>query len=225
VKPSITSPSQLKGTTLGSPQLANTQDIALRYWLKTHGYTTTTTGGGDVKVEPSSTGSGTIVTEFKSGAIQGAWMPEPYEQELVADGGHILVPEATLWPGGQWATTNLVVRTAFLQAHPATVSRFLNGLLETLAFMKSNQGAAETAANAQLATLQGGKPLKTSILSAAWDNITFTDNPLASTLETQVQHGEAVGLLKNPGSLAAIYDLGPLNALLKAKGEPAVPGL
>ena len=49
-KASITSPSQLKGTTLASPQLANTQDVALRYWLKTQGYTTTTSGGGDVHV-------------------------------------------------------------------------------------------------------------------------------------------------------------------------------
>jgi NitT/TauT family transport system substrate-binding protein len=224
VNKSITSASQLKGKKLGSPQLANTQDVALRYWLKTQGYTTTSTGGGDVSVDPSSTGSGTVVTEFESGAIQGAWMPEPYEQELVAAGGHILVPEASLWPNGQWATTNLVVRTSFLKAHPATVSRFLQGLINTLAYMKANKAASEAAANAQLKALSG-KALKSSVLSAAWDNITFTDDPLASTLETQVKHGEAVGLLKNPGSLSTFYDLGPLNTLLKKAGDPTVKGL
>jgi NitT/TauT family transport system substrate-binding protein len=221
----ITSPSQLKGTKLGSPQLANTQDVALRYWLKTKGYTTSTTGGGDVSVEPSSTGSGTIVTEFEAKQIQGAWMPEPYEQELVAAGGHILVPEASLWPDGQWATTNVVVRNAFLAAHPATVKAFLQGLVDTLAFMKANKAAAEADANTQLGKLEGGKPLKTPILDAAWDNITFTANPEASTLAAEVAHGEAVGLLKNPGSLAPIYDLGPLNAVLAAAGQSAVPGL
>jgi NitT/TauT family transport system substrate-binding protein len=225
VAKSITSASQLKGKKLGSPQLANTQDIALRYWLKTKGYTTTSTGGGDVAVLPSSTGSGTIVTEFESGAIQGAWMPEPYEQELVAAGGHILVPESSLWANGQWATTNVVVRTAFLKAHPATVSRFLQGLVNTLAFMKSNKSAAEAAANKQLASLSGGKPLSASVLAASWKNITFTDDPLASTLETQVKHGEAVGLLKNPGNLAPIYDLAPLNAILSKAGQPQVKGL
>jgi NitT/TauT family transport system substrate-binding protein len=225
VKSSITSPTQLKGTKLGSPQLANTQDIALRYWLQTQGYKTTSTGGGDVSVQPSSTGSGTIVTEFEAGQIAGAWMPEPYEQELVADGGHILVPESSLWPSGQWATTNVVVRTAFLQAHPATVKDFLQGLVDTLAFMKANKAEAEADANKALGTLQGGKPLKTSVLDASWDNITFTDDPLASTLETQVKHGEAVGLLKDPGDLTPIYTLGPLNSILTAAGQPAVKGL
>jgi NitT/TauT family transport system substrate-binding protein len=221
----ITSAKQLKGTKLGSPQLANTQDIALRFWLKTQGYTTTSTGGGDVAVDPSSTGSGTVVTEFKSGQIDGAWMAEPYEQELIADGGHLLVPEASLWPNGLWATTNVVVRTAFLKAHPATVSDFLKGLVDTLAFMKSDRATAEADANEQLATLEGGKPLSASVLAASWDNITFTDDPLASTLETQVKHGEAVGLLKDPGDLAPIYTLAPLNAVLAKAGQPAVAGL
>jgi NitT/TauT family transport system substrate-binding protein len=224
VNKSITSASQLKGKKLGSPQLANTQDIALRYWLKTKGYTTTSTGGGDVSVVPSATGSGTVVTEFESGAIQGAWMAEPYEQELVAAGGHILVPEASLWPSGQWATTNLVVSTKFLKAHPATVSRFLQGLLNTLSYMKANKAGAEAAANKQIDSLSG-KALKSSVLSASWANITFTDDPLASTLETQIKHGEAVGLLKSPGSLSAIYDLAPLNALLSKAGDPEVKGL
>jgi NitT/TauT family transport system substrate-binding protein len=217
--------SQLKGKKIGSPQLANTQDIALRYWLKTKGYTTTPTGGGDVSVVPSSTGNGTVVTEFESGAIQGAWLPEPYEQEMIAAGGHVLVNEATLWPKGLWATTNVVVRTAFLKAHPATVSRFLQGLVNTLAFMKAHKSEAEAAANKQLASLSGGKPLPTSVLDASWNAITFTADPLASTLQAQVKHGEAVGLLKNPGSLLPIYTLGPLNTILAKAGQPQVKGL
>jgi len=224
-KSSITSAKQLKGASLGSPQLANTQDIALRYWLKTKGYTTTSTGGGDVHVLPSATGNGTIVTEFKAGKIAGAWMPQPYEAEMVADGGHVLVNEATLWPGGKWATTNVVVRTAFLKAHPATVSRFLKGLVDTLAYMKAHPAAAQAAANKQLATLQGGKPLKSSVLKKAWSSILFTDDPIASSLPKLVAHGEAVGLLKSPGSLNGIDTLGPLNTVLKAKGEPTVPSL
>lgn len=225
VDKSITSPKQLKGVKLGSPQLANTQDVALRYWLKTQGYTTTSTGGGTVHVLPSSTGSGTIVTEFESHAIQGAWMPEPYEQELVAAGGHVLVPESSLWPKGQWATTNVVVRDSFLKAHPATVSRFLQGLLNTLTFMKDHKTEAEAAANKQLGSLQGGKTLAPSVLKASFNNITFTDDPEASTLAAQVKHGEAVGLLKSPGNLKPIYDLAPLNALLAKAGQPKVKGL
>jgi len=224
-KASITSPSQLKGTTLGSPQLANTQDVALRYWLKTQGYTTTTSGGGDVHVQPSATGNGTVVTEFKSGAIAGAWMPEPYETEMLQAGGHLLVNEANLWPNGQWATTNVVVRTAFLQAHPATVQRFLQGLVDTIKYIQANPAAAPTAFNAKYASLEGGKALSSKVLTQAWADLTFTVDPLASTLETQVAHAEAVGLLKAPSNLPGIYNLTPLNTVLAARGEAPVAGL
>jgi NitT/TauT family transport system substrate-binding protein len=224
-KASITSPSQLKGTTLGSPQLANTQDVALRYWLKTQGYTTTTSGGGDVHVQPSATGNGTIVTEFKSNAIDGAWMPEPYETEMLQDGGHLLVNEGTLWPGGKWATTNVVVRSAFLQEHPATVQRFLQGLVDTLKYIQTQPAAAQTAFNTQLGKLQGGKPLSTKVLTEAWKNLAFTADPLASTLQTQVNHGVAVGLLKAPSNLSGIYNLTLLNKVLAAGGQAQVSGL
>jgi NitT/TauT family transport system substrate-binding protein len=224
-KASITSPSQLKGKTLASPQLANTQDVALRYWLKTQGYTTTKSGGGDVSVQPSSTGNGTVVTEFKGGSVDGAWMPEPYETQMIQSGGHLLVNEATLWPGGKWATTNVVVRTAFLQQHPASVARFLRGLVDTLAYIQAQPAAAQAAFNTQIATLQGGKPLSAKVLSAAWQNLTFSADPLASTLQTQVDHGVAVGLLKPPSDLAGIYNLSPLNQVLAAKGHPPVAGL
>ncbi|HEY3811038.1 MAG TPA: ABC transporter substrate-binding protein, partial [Acidimicrobiales bacterium] len=71
-KASITSPSQLKGQTLASPQLANTQDVALRYWLKQHALTTTPTGGGDVAIKPIKPNSAAVL-EFKSGQITGGW--------------------------------------------------------------------------------------------------------------------------------------------------------
>jgi NitT/TauT family transport system substrate-binding protein len=224
-KPSITSPSQLKGKTLASPQLANTQDVALRYWLKTQGYTTTSSGGGDVSVQPSATGNGTIVTEFKSGSIDGAWVPEPYETQLLNAGGHLLVDEASLWPGGKWATTNVVVRTAFLQAHPATVQRFLQGLVDTVKYLAAQPTAAQTAFNTQLAHLQSGKALSSKVLTKAWSNLTFTVDPLTSTLQAQVAHGVAVGLLKQPANLAGIYNLTLLNKVLATAGEPPVAGL
>jgi NitT/TauT family transport system substrate-binding protein len=224
-KASITSPTQLKGKTLASPQLANTQDVALRYWLKTQGYRTTASGGGDVTVQPSATGNGTIVTEFKAGAIDGAWVPEPYETQMLEAGGNLLVNEGTLWPGGKWATTNVVVRTAFLQQHPATVQRFLQGLVDTVNYIHAQPAAAQTAFNTQLASLQGGKPLSTKVLTKAWANLAFTVDPLAATLQTQVAHGEAVGLLKPPRNLAGIYALAPLNKVLAAASQPTVSGL
>jgi NitT/TauT family transport system substrate-binding protein len=176
-------------------------------------------------VQPSATGNGTVVTEFKSGAIAGAWMPEPYETEMLQAGGHLLVNEGTLWPDGKWATTNVVVRTAFLQAHPATVQRFLQGLVDTIKYIQANPAAAQTAFNARYTSLEGGKALSSKVLTQAWADLTFTVDPLASTLETQVAHAVAVGLLKAPSNLPGIYNLTPLNTVLAAGGEAPVAGL
>src|ERR1700733_3641669 len=97
VKSGITKASQLKGQKLATPSLGNTQDVALRFWLKQQGLTSTTTGGGDVSVTPTTPNSAAVL-EFKSGQIAGGWEPAPYDAELVADGGHTLVNEASLWP-------------------------------------------------------------------------------------------------------------------------------
>src|SRR5580658_4818189 len=114
VSKGITSAAQLKGKTLATPSLGNTQDVALRYWLKQNGITTTATGGGDALIKPTTPNSDAVL-EFKSGQIAGGSEPAPYDVEMVADGGTVLYSE----PG---VTTVLVVTQTFLSAHPAVVA-------------------------------------------------------------------------------------------------------
>src|SRR3984957_2201791 len=219
VKPSISSASQLKGQKVATPSLGNTQDVALRYWLKQHGLTTTQTGGGDLSVTPIKPNSDAVL-EFKSGQIAGGWEPAPYDAEMVADGGKELVNEASLWPGGKFVTTNIVVSQSFLKAHASVVNNLLKGQVESVKYINANTSAAETSANAELTTLLG-KGLKSSALAASFKEITFTNDPIASSLATDAKHAVAVGLLQ-PVNLNGIYDLSPLNAVLKANGEPQV---
>jgi NitT/TauT family transport system substrate-binding protein len=220
VKKGITTAAQLKGQKLATPSLGNTQDVALRYWLKSHGLTTTQTGGGDVPITPVSPNSAAVL-EFKSGQIAGGWEPAPYDAEMVADGGHVLVNEASLWPGGQFVTTNLVVTQSFLKAHPGVVTDLLKGQIEANSYIAQHRAAAEQAANAELISATG-KGLTPSILSAAFAQVTFTNDPVASSLIADAKHAVAVGLLTPVSNLSAIYDLGPLNALLKADGMATV---
>jgi NitT/TauT family transport system substrate-binding protein len=219
VKPGITSATQLKGKSLATPSLGNTQDVALRYWLKQHGLATSSTGGGDVPIKPTTPNSAAVL-EFKSGQIAGGWEPAPYDAQMVAAGGTRLVNEASLWPSGQFVTTNLVVTQSFLKANPSAVNGLLKGQIQANDYISKNQAAAETAANAELTKLTG-KGLKSSILAASFKEITFTDDPIASSLSADAQHAEAVGLLKAV-NLSGIYDLGPLNKLLTAAGESPV---
>ena len=127
VKPEITSAAQLKGKKLATPQLGNTQDVALRAWLKEQGLSTDAQGGGDVSILPQAN-SQTLDT-FKSGDIDGAWVPEPWATRLVQEGGgKVLVDERDLWPNGQYVTTHLIVTPTFLKDHPDVVKALLAGV-------------------------------------------------------------------------------------------------
>jgi len=208
----IASAAQLKGKTLATPSLGNTQDVALRYWLKQNGVTTTTTGGGDAFIKPTTPNSAAVL-EFKSGQVAGGSEPAPYDIEMVADGGKVLLSE----PG---VTTILVVTQSFLSAHPAIVADLVKAQIQANDFIKSNTTAAEADANAELATYTA-KPLKASLVAAAFKEITFTDDPDASSLTTDASQAVSLGLLK-PVNLSGIFDLGPLNTALAAAGESQV---
>lgn len=220
VKKGITSVAQLKGQKLATPSVGNTQDVALRYYLKQQGLTTTTTGGGDVHITPVKPNSAAVL-QFESGQIAGAWEPAPYDAEMVAAGGHELVNEASRWPGGQFVTTNLVATTSFMKAHPTVINDLLKAQIEAVNYIHSDKSAAESAANAELSSLTG-KGLKPSVVAASFAQVTFTDNPIASSLLADASHAQSVGLLSPIKNLAGIFDLGPLNKLLAADGQPTV---
>jgi NitT/TauT family transport system substrate-binding protein len=214
VKSGISSAAGLKGQSLATPSLGNTQDVALRYWLKQNGLTTSATGGGDVSIKPTSTNADAVL-EFESGQIAGASEPAPYDIEMVKDGGKVLLSE----PG---VTTVLMVTQSFLSAHPAIVADLLKANLEAINYIKSDPSGAEAAANAELAAYTG-KALKSSLVSASFKEITFTPDPDAASLTTDAQNAVSLGLLK-PVNLSGIYDLGPLNSLLTAADQPTVSG-
>src|SRR6201986_2309659 len=200
VKKGITAASQLKGKTLATPSLGNTQDVALRSYLKTNGITTNTTGGGDAFIKPTTPNSAAVL-EFKSGQIAGGSEPAPYDIEMVSDGGTVLFSE----PG---VTTLLVVTQSFLSAHPAIVADLIKAQVQANDFIKSNPAQAQADANAELAAYTG-KPLKSSLVAASFKEITFTNDPDAASLKTDADQAVSLGLLK-PVNLNGIYELGPL---------------
>jgi NitT/TauT family transport system substrate-binding protein len=212
VKPSVTSAAQLKGQSVATPSLGNTQDVAARYWLKQQGLTTSTTGGGDVAIKPTAPNSAAVL-EFKSGQIAGASEPSPYDVQMVQDGGKVLLSE----PG---VTTVLMVTQSFLSAHPDIVNDLLKANLDALNYIKSSPDKAEQVANDELAAYTG-KPLSSKVLDPAFKEITFTADPDAASLTQDAQQATAVGLLKSV-DLKGIFDLTPLNSLLSAAEQPTV---
>ncbi len=220
VKADINSASDLKGKKVATPQLGGTQDVALRWWLKDNDLKTDTKGGGDVAIIPQENSQ--TLEGFKSGAIAGAWVPEPWATRLVQEGGgKVLVDEASLWPGGKFVTTQLIVRTEFLNKHPDAVRRLIEGQVAANAFVNANPAETKKIVNDAI-TKYTGKGIASSVIEAAWKNLVFTNDPVALSLTTSAEHAEAVGLL-DPVSLDGIYDLSILNSVLKAQGQPTIP--
>jgi NitT/TauT family transport system substrate-binding protein len=217
-KPEITKPEDLKGKTIATPQLGNTQDVALRYWLKQKGYTTTTEGGGDVKIKPQD--NAVTVDDFKAGRIDGAWVPEPTASRLIAAGGKVFLDERDLWPGGKFVITNLLVSTDFLTRHPDVVKELIEGLVASNDYINKNPEDAQKAVSAGIEKLTG-KPLDAAQTAAAWKSITFLSDPIPGSLIDGAKHAQDVGLL-DPVDLNGIYDLTILNQVLVAAGQPEV---
>jgi NitT/TauT family transport system substrate-binding protein len=219
VKPSIESVADLKGKKLAAPQLGNTQDVALRNWLRSKGYKTTTAGGGDVKIIDQD--NATTLETFKAGQIDGAWVPEPWASRLVIEGGaKVLIDEASLWPGGKYVTTQLVVRTPFLRQHPDVVENLLKGQVEATDFLNNNKTEAEQLVGDGIKKLTG-KSLPAGTLDAAWKHLTFTNDPIASSLKANARASLALGFIDS-SDLANIYDLTLLNKVLTAAGKQAI---
>jgi NitT/TauT family transport system substrate-binding protein len=221
VKPAIKNAKDLEGTTISTPQLGNTQDVALRVWLKDKGYETDTSGGGDVSILPQDNAQ--TLTQFQAGEIDGAWVPEPWATRLVEEGGgKILVDEADLWPEGQYVTTHLIVRKEFLDDHPKVVKKLVEGQVAANDFIAKKRAQAEAlvAEGIEAATT---KPIDPALVTASFDHLTFTNDPIASSLKKSAKNAESVGLLE-PTSLKGIYDLKFLNQALKRSGEPSVKG-
>jgi len=220
VRDGIASVADLRGRTIATPQLGNTQDVALRAWLKSNGLQTSVKGGqNDLDIVPQENAQ--TLDLFKQGTLDGAWVPEPWASRLVLDGGaHVLVDEADLWPGAQFVTTNLVVRTEFLTKYPGTVAKLLEAQLATTDWIAAHDAEARTQANDAIEALTS-KKLSPGVLDRAWSNLTITNDPVASSIQTSADHAAQVGV-SGKVDLHGIYDLTPLNEVLRAHGLPPV---
>ena len=218
VKDGINSATDLRGKKIASPQLGNTQDVALRSWLADQGLTTDAQGGGDVSIAPQSNSQ--TLQAFQTGQVDGAWVPEPWATQMINAGGHVLVDERDLWPEGKYVTTHLIVSTTFLQAHPDVVKKLIQGELAATDFVNSNGPAAQSTVANEITRITGSS-ISSDVLATAWGNLTFTLDPIASSLQTSADDAKELGFL-DTSDLKGIYDLTLLNQVLSEAGRPTI---
>jgi NitT/TauT family transport system substrate-binding protein len=212
----------LGGKKFASPQLGNTQDVALRKYLIDNGYNTIE-NGGNVTVLPIANAD--ILTAFLKKEIDGAWVPEPWATRLVQEaGGKVLVDEKSLWPDGKFVTANLIVRTDYLEKNPDVIKKLLEAHVDETLKINNDTAAAAKEFNTQLKKLTG-QEISENVLDKAFSNLELTYDPLKLTLFKSANDAYDLGFIekgKDRPNLSGIYDTTLLNEVLAEKGLQSI---
>lgn len=209
---------ELGGTILCSPQVGNTQDVALRAFLSDKGLRTTEKGGS---VTVQAVDNPQIYDLFRLGKVDGAWVPEPWASRLVVEaGGRELVDERSLWPEGRFSTALVVASTEFIKRHPDLVSTFVATHVEITEWENRNAKDAEEIVGGAIAALTGAA-LPPEVLDRAWSRMTATWDPISSSLERTADNAHKAGFLKDEVDFRGIFELSALDKALEARGLQA----
>lgn len=216
----ITSPKELSGLKLASPQLGNTQDVSLRYYLMAHGLKPVQQGG-TVQVLPVPNPDQLNLLQRKE--IDGAWTVEPWVSRLVTEArGVIYVDERSLWDKGQFVTANIIVSQTFLKKYPGLVKRWLQAHVELTQRINQEPDRYQKILNQELQKITGAS-LPEGILKQAFSRFELTYDPAVKTLFASADRAFRLGFLgKEKPNLENIYDLTLLNQVLKEKKLPAI---
>ena len=132
----------------------------------------------------------------------------------------MLLDEADLWPDKKFVITNIIVSQKFLKEHPDVVEAVLRGSVNTNKWINANPDEAKAAANAaarerlrQGAASRGPRP-----------GVEVHPVHRRPAGRHPQRRGGARGQGRSAGEarLKGIYDLTPLNKVLKAEGESPV---
>jgi NitT/TauT family transport system substrate-binding protein len=220
----INSPKDFAGKKFASPQLGNTQDIALRSYLIKYGLKTTDQGGNVAAVAVANPD---ILTLFLKKQLDGAWVPEPWATRLVKEGnGRIFLDERSIWPGGKFVTANIAVSTDYLKNNPDIVSKVLAAHVNETLWINNHKDEAINAFNTQTKKLTG-KSIPLDELKQAFSRIDFTYDPLKLSLFQSANNAYDLGFLakgKPHPDLSGIFDLTILDQVLKSKGLTQIEG-
>ncbi|GAA1863752.1 ABC transporter substrate-binding protein [Pseudonocardia ailaonensis] len=216
--PDITSPEQLKGKTIATPQLGNTQDVSLKKWLKQNNLEI---GTGPDKVTVQNIDNSKTLDLFKQGQVAGGWLPEPWSSRLVDAGAKVLVDEKSLWANGKFPTTVLIVRTDFLAQHPQTVEALLRATQKSVDFATTNTDQAKKITNDSIKQLTGSS-LSQPVLDRAFTELSFDTDPLASTFPQLSKDSVTAGATQTETKLTGFLDVAALNKVRQADGKTPV---
>jgi NitT/TauT family transport system substrate-binding protein len=219
----INSSQDLANKKFATPEPGNTQDIALRNYLLDNGLNTIEKGGN---VEVLTAKNADIVSLFLTKQIDGAWVPEPWGETLVKEGGgKIFVDERDLWPPeGKFVTAHIIAKPDYLQNNPDVIKKLLEAHINVTNWINSDKTAAIEAFNVELQKLTQ-KTIEEDVLNASLSRIDFTYDPIRLSLFQDASDAYNLGFLPENPDVSGIYDLTILDQVLQERGLPSVSGV
>lgn len=216
----IQKPQDFHGKRVASPQFGNTQDVALRNWLKSNGLNSNDKGG-DVQIIPMANPD--QLTLFLKKDLDAAWTPEPWATRLIHEGnGRLFLDERTLWPHGQFVIGLLVVNTKFLKNHPDLVKNWIRANVELTDWINAHPTDAKKLLNQEIQS-ETGKALPQFVLDEAFTRMEVTYDPLQGAMMTAAKQAFDDGFLgRQMPDLSRLYDLSLLNQVLAEKGRKSI---
>lgn len=205
------------GRKVATPQLANTQDVAARVWLRGLGNRVTITGG-DVLVVPAANPDQLAL--LRQGSIDAVWTIEPWVSRLVLEAGaKVYLEEGAVWPetNGRYVTTHVVSSVALVEQQPALLKKFLAAQVELTEWIREHPAEAKKLFNAEMQAITR-RALPPETLDRAWSKLELTWDPVTASLQKSADGAHALGFLRREPDLSRIYELGPLNEVLRARG-------
>ncbi len=211
---------QLMGLKIASPQIGNTQDVALRYYLKNNGFRLREQGG-NIEVIPISNPD--QLNLFLKKEIGGAWTVEPWVSRLINEaGGEVFLDERNIWPNGMFVTAHIIVNQNYLTKYPKIIKKWLQAHVQLTRNINANKSQAISSLNQELKKITGSS-LPDKIINQAFERINLTYDPLPKSLYVSAERAYALGFLgKTKPNLSRIYDLHLLNEVLKEFKLPKV---
>jgi NitT/TauT family transport system substrate-binding protein len=211
----INSVSDFGGKKFASPQIGNTQDVALRKYISDNGFKTIQQGG-NVTVVPVTPAD--ILALMLKKDIDGAWVPEPWATRLVKEAnGRIFVDERELWPpDGKFVTANIIARTDYLNENPDIIERLLWAHVEKTIWINENKDQSIVAFNEALKKITG-KTIPEYEIRDALTRMEFTYDPIKESLLKMADNAFELGYLGDRRSkleLSNIFNLTILNDIL-----------
>ncbi|MFB5610918.1 MAG: ABC transporter substrate-binding protein [Nitrosopumilaceae archaeon] len=192
----IESAKDFPGKRIAAPQIGNTQDVSLRYFLSENGLKPAEKGGSVVILNVPNPD---IYTLFTKGDIDAAWVPEPWATIFVNElGGTRLFFEEELWPENQFASVLLIGRADYIDQHPQLIKKWLSSHVKTVEWINANPDNTKLIFN-QFLEKTYGQTLSDDVVSDSLDNLQITSDPINDSIIIFAERADSLGYLGRDG--------------------------